>query len=651
MQFDFSTTRLTLVDYAAGFAVRSALRYYLRRPAKPFVAMLQPPDEEDVLFYEDAVGRLLDERVKEHDTGKRLSAVWCLSAFNVSRKLALSALRDVRRGVILKTDADEVPDFFEMIIDFEARIEPPTPAHFMAAARITGLKGMTRDTATAIAAHSLTDVGLALGKGRAPSEVVERLRNHRKKNGSKERGSTSFKAAEPTLHELAGYGEAKTWGVHLARDLAAWKAGALTWADVDRGVLLSGPPGTGKTLFARALAETCAVPLVLGSAGRWQSKGHLGDMLKAMRKFFAEAAEKAPCIAFIDEIDSVGNRDGGRDSHQDDYMRQVINALLECLDPSEGRAGVVVVAATNKPGVIDRALLRPGRLEKIINVQLPDAAARSDILEGYIGYALGFSDFATIVEDTDGWSGADLEQLVRDAKRKCRLRGGAALSASDLEAALPPRLTLTEEQRFRIAVHETGHALLGLLTVPDDLVRVRVHASVLLGRASLNLGSTSFKKDLPFLPTEEDFRKRLMVWLGGMAAEALIFGAYSSASGGEKSSDIGQATRIADQMERELGFGENLLFSGKEEASSATTMRNDQITAGVQRRLAQALADATELLTPRREAVMRIARALTEKLELSADEVRCLVAEEQTELASDFVSCTLSSGGDDGQQV
>src|SRR3546814_617433 len=150
--------------------------------------------------------------------------------------------------------------------------------------------------------------------------------------------------------------------------------GGLRWEDVDCGVLLSGPTGVGKTMFAGALARTCGCPLVSASLGEWQAAGHLGDLLKAMRRTFDEARKCAPCILFIDEIDSFGDR-AAFDRHHRDYGIPLVNAFLEELDGVRGRAGVVVVGATNDPERIDPAIRRPGRLDRTIELGLPDAEA------------------------------------------------------------------------------------------------------------------------------------------------------------------------------------------------------------------------------------------------------------------------------------
>ena len=184
-------------------------------------------------------------------------------------------------------------------------------------------------------------------------------------------------------------------------------------------------PGPGKTIFAQALASTCIVPVHLHSLARWQAKGHLDDLLKAMRRAFEEAKADAPCILFIDELDSFGDRErlGG---HNEQYSREVINGFLECLDGAEGREGVVVVGATNLPDKIDPAIRRPGRLDRHVVIPLPDLEARKGILRHHLGDALPGADLTEAAERLEGASGAVIEQVVRDARRIARRSGGTS---------------------------------------------------------------------------------------------------------------------------------------------------------------------------------------------------------------------------------
>ncbi len=218
---------------------------------------------------------------------------------------------------------------------------------------------------------------------------------------------------------MPGLGPALEWGRALVADLEAYRAGRLPWADVDRGAVLVGPPGTGKTTFAAALAEEAGVPLIATSYAAWQSTGHQGDMLKAMRKSFHEARAAAPCLLLIDEVDSFPHRDRVRSDHAD-YVRGVVNGLLAELDGATSRDGVVVIGACNSADNLDPALVRPGRLDRIVPVGLPDFEGRAAILRVHLGGDLRGADLWQVARIAEGMSGAELEKTVREARRAAR---------------------------------------------------------------------------------------------------------------------------------------------------------------------------------------------------------------------------------------
>ena len=217
---------------------------------------------------------------------------------------------------------------------------------------------VSRKQARELLAYRLDDVGAAMKPGRSVEMVLARLRSLSAKIVQRTR---SFEVAP--LQQMAGYGPAQAWGLQLAQDLSDWRDGQISWSEVDSGLLLSGPPGCGKTIFAASLAKTCNVSLIATSAAQWQAAGHLGDFLKAMRASFSAAVTKAPSLLFIDEIDSIGDRQAFSGDNKA-YSVQVVNGLLEAMDGLAGREGVVVIGATNFPGNLDAALTRPGRLDK-----------------------------------------------------------------------------------------------------------------------------------------------------------------------------------------------------------------------------------------------------------------------------------------------
>jgi hypothetical protein len=188
----------------------------------------------------------------------------------------------------------------------------------------------------------------------------------------------------PTIETLAGYGQGRDWALQLSEDLPVWRAGTLSWHEMCTKILLSGPPGTGKTLFAQALCNTLQLPLLATSVARWLEPSYLGEVLKRMRRAFREAEVRGPSILFIDEFDGIGRRvDFSRDDA--DYWNSFVNCGLELLDGAKRTSGVIVVCATNNPSVIDPALLRSGRIERHIEIPLPDTEARIAILRHHLG--------------------------------------------------------------------------------------------------------------------------------------------------------------------------------------------------------------------------------------------------------------------------
>ncbi len=187
----------------------------------------------------------------------------------------------------------------------------------------------------------------------------------------------------PTLETVSGFGNARDWALNLKDDLVLWREKDLGWEEISAKLLLSGPPGTGKTTFARALCNSLRIPLVATSVATWMEPGYLGDCLKRMAGAFEEARAHAPCILFIDEFDGIGAR--GRSRQHDDYWTTIINRLLVLLDGASKSEGVVVVAATNNPKVIDPALLRSGRLERHIAIPMPDINTLTEIVRHHLG--------------------------------------------------------------------------------------------------------------------------------------------------------------------------------------------------------------------------------------------------------------------------
>ncbi|WP_161974252.1 AAA family ATPase [Rhizobium deserti] len=615
-----------LASLVAQYGIRSAIRTLIDRPLVSFIALLRIEHPADAFLYQEAARVLLEVGETYDGEGQDIAAVWLADDLDRGSWSLVPKVKHVKRAIIL-AGRDAIPtEDVRLLVDLEAAVAAPRAVHFRMAARQLRLAPISEEEASQLAAWPLRSVRLAMGRGRPIARVIGSLAKPAVKPASERVADTK---RGPSLETLSGYGAAKEWGLMLARDLADWKAGRIGWDDVDRGVLLSGPPGSGKTTYAAALAVTCGVPLISASAAQWQASGHLGDLLKAMRKFFTEARSRAPCIAFLDEFDSFGDRAAQTDGDHYDYKRQVINGLLECLDPSGGREGVVVVGATNNALAVDAALLRPGRLEKVIEITLPDMEARSDILRHHLGAFAGKLELEPLMAGTEGWSGAELAKLARDARRICRHREGKTVSAADIQAAMPKQIGLTEEQWFRVAVHEAGHVLTGILLDPDNFVRVRLNANTHENRDGSQLGVTEFKRAFPLLAVERDYLNRIAVLLGGMVAERLVFGDHTSGAGGHESSDLAAATGLATMMERNFAFGSSLLTEGSIDPGAIQRFRmyDHELSGAVQRRLEEGLLEAKRLLSDKQDALEAVARALASERDLDAARVKRLLPE------------------------
>jgi cell division protease FtsH len=325
------------------------------------------------------------------------------------------------------------------------------------------------------------------------------------------------------------------------------------------GVLLSGPPGTGKTLLARAVAGEAGVPFFSASASEFIEM-IVGVGAGRVRELFAEARKVAPAIIFIDEIDTIGRaRGGARSIGGHDEREQTLNQILTEMDGFSGHEGVVVLAATNRPDVLDPALLRPGRFDRQIMVHPPDQKGRVEILKVHVrGVPLAADvDLERVAGSTPGMTGADLANLVNEAALLAARRKQDAVQQRDLMDALEKvqlgtarNVVIPEGERRRTAYHEAGHALLGMLQAGADPVR---KVSIIpRGRA---LGVTLSTPDSDRYGYDANYlRGRIIGALGGMAAEQEVFGIVTTGA----ESDLELVTRIARSMVGRWGMSERI---------------------------------------------------------------------------------------------
>lgn len=637
-RLDASThhVEITIPIYLAYCGIVAALRHHLRTKGAS-LAVLAVGNADAIESYVQAARLLLRQTNERHEHQE--SFVGSISNKKKDRPTELQMFRRgaaSSKGIIICTRLEEADEELKLFADVVAVIPSPTPRQIVATFRRFG-HTLSASEQQLIGCETWTRLVYAFQPDRAVLLGLRRLREFAERTSIK---TTEASAGGPTLTQLHGLDEAQQWGLELARDLDDYRKGLIKWDEVDAGLLISGPPGTGKTRFAEALAKTCHVPIVAGSAAQWQSAGYLNDFLREMRAAFAEAESKAPSLLFIDEIDSFGSR-AIHDSQHSDYKRQVINGLIECLDGFERRAGVVVIGATNHPENLDSAIIRPGRLDRHIVLTLPDEEARRRIFEHYAGIDIPPSERAKFAKSTAGMSGASIERMIRDAKRIAR-RKNETLDIVHVMNAARPMVRVPEGHLRVAAVHETGHAIVGtVLGLAFESVSI-VEDIVADGPAYL--GGARFAND-PFAPkTRTECFKHLSMLLGGIAAETLLFGEFD---GGAVSpdSDLARATNLATRMEACFGFGDTLAVDVVAERELARLRSSDpKLRRAVQKLLREALENATSILEQNIASLHVVAQALLAQRYLPSSLVQDTLRDHSVTLGDPMVSDRFNLG-------
>ncbi|CAH0171754.1 ATP-dependent zinc metalloprotease FtsH [Pseudomonas frederiksbergensis] len=439
-----------------------------------------------------------------------------------------------------------------------------------------------------------------------------------------------------TFADVAGIDEAKAELVEIVSFLKNKARYARLGAHIPKGTLLVGPPGTGKTLVAKAIAGEAGVPFFSISGSEFVEM-FVGVGAARVRDLFEQARQASPCIIFIDELDALGKMRGVGVLGGNDEKEQTLNQLLAELDGFDPREGVVLLAATNRPEVLDPALLRAGRFDRQILIDRPDRKGRQSILKVHlkkITVEPGL-DSARIAEITTGFTGADLANLVNEAAIVATRRGAEAVSLNDFTAAVERLIAglerksslLDADERRVVAYHEMGHALAASSLPAMD----PVHKVSIVPRAIGSLGYTLQR------PTEDHFliscqtlKDRIVVLMAGRAAEDLVYGQISTGA----ADDLGRATDIARQlitrfgMSPELGqsvlekqtptyLGDRMATMGEKDYSEQTAR---EIDLGIRALLDEAYQRAKALLQSRRADLDEGARLLLEKETLTPEE-------------------------------
>ncbi|MBS5644394.1 MAG: ATP-dependent zinc metalloprotease FtsH [Clostridiales bacterium] len=372
-----------------------------------------------------------------------------------------------------------------------------------------------------------------------------------------------------TFADVAGQDEAKEALQEIVDFLHHPQKYAQIGANMPKGALLVGPPGTGKTLLAQAVAGEAKVPFFSISGSEFVEM-FVGMGAAKVRDLFKQANEKAPCIVFIDEIDTIGKRrDNGIGSN--DEREQTLNQLLTEMDGFDGKKGVVILAATNRPEILDKALLRPGRFDRRVPVELPDLAGREAILKVHAKKIKvePSVDFNAIARATAGASGAELANMINEAALHAVRAGRSAVNQSDLEESVEvviagyqrKNAVVSQKEKEIVAYHEIGHALVAARQSDS----APVHKITIIPRTSGALGYTmQVEEDEHLLMSRDEAYNKIATYTGGRAAEELIFGSYTSGA----SNDIEQATKLARAMVTRLGMSTNFDMMALETSGS-----------------------------------------------------------------------------------
>lgn len=447
-----------------------------------------------------------------------------------------------------------------------------------------------------------------------------------------------------TFKDVAGADEEKQELEEIVDFLKDPRKYAALGARIPKGVLLVGPPGTGKTLLARAVAGEAGVPFFTISGSDFVEM-FVGVGASRVRDLFETAKKNAPCIVFIDEIDAVGRQRGAGLGGGHDEREQTLNQLLVEMDGFSPNEGIIIMAATNRPDILDPALLRPGRFDRQITVDRPDVKGREEVLKVHArNKPLGDDvDLKVIARRTPGFTGADLENLLNEAALLAARKNQKVIHMLEIDEAIdrviagPAKTSrvITEKEKTLVAYHESGHVIAGFFAPHGD----EVHKVTIIPRGQAGGYAVPLPKEDSTLPTKNYLLDRIMVLLGGRVAEEIVFGDVSTGA----YSDFQQATNIARRMVMEFGMSEKLgplqfgrrqgeVFLGRDigHEQNYSDAIAYEIDLEIQRIIREQYDRCKQLLTDKRIKLETIAQALLKVETLTSKEIRELIENGRT---------------------
>ena len=456
-----------------------------------------------------------------------------------------------------------------------------------------------------------------------------------------------------TFGDVAGIEQAKLELTEVVDFLKNADRFTAIGAKIPKGVLLVGPPGTGKTLLAKAVAGEAGVPFFSISGSEFVEM-FVGVGASRVRDLFEQAKANAPCIVFIDEIDAVGRQRGAGLGGGNDEREQTLNQLLTEMDGFEGNTGIILIAATNRPDVLDSALMRPGRFDRQVVVDRPDYAGRQEILNVHArGKTLAKDvDLNKVARRTPGFTGADLANLLNEAAILAARRSLTEISMDEVNDAIDRVMAgpekknrvMSEKRKELVAYHEAGHALVGALM--PDYDPVQKISIIPRGRAGgLTWFTPSEDRMESGLYSRSYLQNQMAVALGGRLAEEIIYGEEEVTTGA--SNDLQQVTRVARQMVTRFGMSDRLgpvalgrqngnVFMGRDIASDRDFSNETAaaIDEEVRNYVDQAYARAKQVLIENRHVLDKLADMLIEKETVEADELQDVLSNNDVKMAS-----------------
>lgn len=589
----------------------------LKEPLAPIFAgtsdcvLVETPDMSWCDPLEDAIVHRLREpnRLRNrHESVISVTDTHRRDQKNAIKRQAISVLSSGQPLVILcDTPHANLPKEILGLIDKHATITGFSDDELRAI--VTNLSGADPGPLDATLIHGLSfdQICGALRLGDNAARMMQRVKAVR------EAAHQTKSVAAPKLDTLHGYGEAKEWGLRLAREIDRYRAGQISLSDLPRGLLLSGPPGCGKTLFAQSLAATCATPIVATSVAQWfqDGDGHLGDVMSAIKRVFSQAhRQPKPVILFLDECDALIDpaAKAANQTHAQ-WWNTVRAGVLSAVDGAGTEPGLILIGACNFPEMIDAALRRSGRLDKHIRIPLPDPEALAGMLRDAFGTLLPDADYSRLAQLAIGMTGADIARIAREVHAQIRDLD-RPIAESDIEAALMPRDHRSPEQIRRTAIHEAGHAFAAYL-FGRDVISVRLGST----NQPERVGSVMLSRPGTF--TRELLHEEVVIALSGRAAEHVFELGVSSGA----SVDLTEATELLVRGHCNFGLGETLDSVAYNTPIPQLLFSDERLKRIVSAELDRLWKRACSIMHDNRDIVEAISDALIKRRTLAGDEI------------------------------